>query len=397
MLAPELLPIWGGVGTYVVELIRHLPKTVEVEVVTPYRKRLGYIAARTSDYNLEEYFPSNVHIHFVSSAFDTFFYNAAFQYACLRRVPKLVKDEHVDLIHSHTAHMPDILLMLRRLSLLTVTTVHTTIAGQRRGTQHSGMSFSQLEFSEKATLLGYPFLRIAERFFFSRHSEYITVSNWMKERIGLYFPRLDQTKIRVIYNSVDTKFFTPGSGEEPENILFTGRIVAQKGVTFLLDAIPKVISRHPDAVFTFIGPGNFQPYMNRLLALNVPNRNTRFLGYVKDHDAILGYYRRCTLYLVPTLYENLPLRALEAMACGKAVIATNVSAIPEAITSGQNGLLVPPRSSEALAGAINYLLDRPNVRAQIGREARKTTERKFDSNVNAKKVAEAYEEILQSR
>jgi len=220
MLAPELLPIWGGVGTYIVELIRHLPSTVEVEVVTPYRTRIGSIPAATSNYNLEDYFPNNVHINFLGSAADTFVYNAAFQTACFRHVPRLLKRENIELIHSHTAHMPDLLLQLRRLKVANVTTVHTTIAGQKRAAKSSGTSFSHLDFSEKATLLGYPFLRIAERFYFSGEREYITLSNWMKIRVGLYFPRLNGTRVTVIHNSVDSNVFTPRGKEEPKHPVY---------------------------------------------------------------------------------------------------------------------------------------------------------------------------------
>jgi len=55
MLAPEFLPIWGGLGTYIMELVRHLPKTIEIHVVAPSRKRLGGSRVRTADYNFEEY------------------------------------------------------------------------------------------------------------------------------------------------------------------------------------------------------------------------------------------------------------------------------------------------------------------------------------------------------
>ena len=396
MLAPELLPVWGGVGTYIVELIRHLPNTVEVEVVTPYRTRIGTIPAATSDYNLEEYFPGNVHIHFLGSAADTFVYNAAFQASCFRHVPKLLKQEKIELIHSHTAHMPDLLLQLRRLNVANVTTVHTTMAGQKRAAKSSGTGFSNLDFSEKATLLGYPFLRVCERFYFSGEREYITLSNWMKVRVGLYFPRLNGTRVRVIHNSVDTNVFTPGGREEPENILFTGRFIAAKGVTYLAAAIPRVLKSHPNATFTFIGPGNFQPYMNLLLKLNVPSRNVRFVGYVKDREAILDYYRRCSIFVVPTLYENLPTRVLEAMACAKPVVATDVSAIPEVITSGLNGILIPPRSSEALSSAINDLLESRYLRRLIGANARHNAVSRFDWNLNARKIADLYEELVEN-
>jgi hypothetical protein len=80
VLAPEFLPVWGGVGTYTAELIRHLPKNIEVYVVTPRRMGIGKSKISTYDYDFSQYFGDNVRIHFASKTSDTFFHNAAFQY-----------------------------------------------------------------------------------------------------------------------------------------------------------------------------------------------------------------------------------------------------------------------------------------------------------------------------
>lgn len=112
MLAPDFLPVWGGVGTYTVELIRNLPSNIEVHVVT--LKRNGYNKNDScSDNSFSDSFGKNIHIHIISAANDTFIYNLKFQYACLRHVPSLIKEENIDLIHSHAAHMPDLLLKTR--------------------------------------------------------------------------------------------------------------------------------------------------------------------------------------------------------------------------------------------------------------------------------------------
>jgi len=394
MLAPEFLPVWGGVGTYIVELVRHLPKTIEIHVVAPSRERLGSSQVKTSDYDFCDYFSDNVHVHLISSASDTFVYNAAFQYACLRFVPRLVREAGIDLIHSHTAHMPDLLLQLRRSGVPTVTTVHTTILGQRQASKASGMGFADLEFSEKATYLGYPILRFAERIYFWQAKPFITVSNWMKAQLLEDFPRLVPSNIRVIHNSVDTGFYRPGSEDDSKIVLFTGRLIAAKGLMFLVESIPRILRNHPEALFVFIGPGNHAPYESRLMELQVPKRSFVFLGYLKQQQSMLDYYRKCAVYVAPTLYENLPIRILEAMACAKPVVATDVCAIPEVITSHHNGILVKPKSSEALAEAISDLLKDPERRAQIGQRARQTVLERFDWTANAWRTAGLYEEVI---
>jgi glycosyltransferase involved in cell wall biosynthesis len=398
MLAPEFLPVWGGVGTYIVELVRHLPSSIEVHVVTPMRSGLGEEKVSTSDFDFSRYFGSNVNIHFVSRASDTFFYNANFQYACLKHVPKIVKEEKIDLVHSHTAHMPDLLLQFKKLKIPFVTTIHTTIRGQREGTKSSGMGFAGLEFSEKITYLTYPFLSLAETIYFSRKRYYITVSRWMRKQIMREFPRIEPSSISVIHNAVDTERFSPTKIQPSRRsiVLFTGRLIAAKGVNCLVDAIPRVIHSYPEVFFIFIGTGNSLIYQKRLSEMGIREKNFMFVGYLKEANDLVAYYRAASVYVAPSLYENLPIRVLEAMACGVPVVASNICAIPEAVDSNVNGILISPNSSKELADAICCLLGDARLRKRIGANARKTVLDRFDWGVSASKTVMTYKQILQN-
>jgi glycosyltransferase involved in cell wall biosynthesis len=396
ILAPEFLPVWGGVGTYIVELVRHLPKNIEIHVVTPWRACLGSSNVSTSDYDFSEYFGSNVRVHMISKASDTFFYNFTFQYSCLKFVPKFLKEERIELVHSHTAHMPDLLLQFRRINIPIVTTIHTTIEGQRSGARSSGLSFWNLESSEKMTYLAYPLLRLAESVYFLKARHYITVSYWMKEQAKKRFPKLGDS-IDVIHNAVDTTLFSPGRRQsEKDVILFTGRLISAKGIRYLVEAIPKVLRKFPEASFLFIGPGNSLPYERRLRELNVPQTNYKFLGYLKEAKDVVEYYRAASIYVAPTLYENLPIRVLEAMACGVPVIASNVCAIPEAVRDGVNGLLVQPGSIKQLVDGICCLLSDSKLRVNMGENARRTILDEFDWKVSAAKISDVYQQVISS-
>jgi glycosyltransferase involved in cell wall biosynthesis len=397
MLAPEFLPVWGGVGTYIVELVRHLPRDIEVHVITPKREGFGEEKISTSDYDFSEYFGNNIHVHFVCTASDTFIYNAKFQYACFKHVPKLVKEEQIDLIHSHTAHMPDLLLQFKKLSIPTVTTVHTTIQGQRDGAKKSGTGFWDLEFSEKATRLAYPALRLAEIIYFSRKRYYITVSKWMKNQLQTQVKGMNHSSISVIYNSVDPKQYSPSNIKNPNQrtmVLFTGRIIAAKGIGYLIEAIPKILQRHPDTIFTFIGAGNSVVYKRLLREKGVSEKNYEFLGYLQEASDLVKYYRTSSVYVAPSLYENLPIRVLEAMACGIPVVASNVCGIPECIDNGVNGILIQPGSVDELTNAICSLLSDSSLRKKMGDNARKTVLEKFNWDVNAIKTVEVYRDVL---
>jgi glycosyltransferase involved in cell wall biosynthesis len=258
----------------------------------------------------------------------------------------------------------------------------------------SGGHFRDLEFSEKATYLGYPILTLAERIYFSSKRNFVTVSNWMKDQLLQQFPKLRGTNIPVIHNSIDCADFTPGEeSTNPMTVLFTGRFIAAKGLNYLVDAIPEVIRNHPETQFLFVGTGHAAPYENRLESLGVPKKNYSFIGYLKDRKAVIDAYRRCTIFVAPTLYENLPIRILEAMACGKPVVATNVCAIPEIIRTDEEGLLVPPQSSPALVAALSSLLGSPELRSKIGKRARDRVMEDFNWATNGPKMANLYSEV----
>jgi len=403
ILAPEFYPVWGGVGTYIIGLLRHLPNDIEVHVVTPRRESLGKEEVSTSDYNCSEYFGTNVHVHFVCKASDTFFYNGLFQYACLRNVPKIMKRDKIDLLHSHTAQMPDLLLAFRKLGKPIVTTVHTVIKSQKLGTKASKQGFLGLERSEKATLVLYPILRLAEEVYFRKKRFCVTPSNWMKRFLEDNY-RI-QGNIRVIPNSVDVSYFDESKkcneiiegiiSEELRNrriVLYSGRLLAMKGMGTLIRSIPEVLNevRKDELLFVFAGPGNYTRYINELKKMEIES-NCIFTGSL-DRTSIIQLLMFAELTVVPSFLENSPFAVLESMACGTPVIASDVGGIPEIIKNGHNGILVQAGSAKALAKAIINLLEDESLRSSIRLRAKETVSKKFSWSVNIKKYLEVYTE-----
>jgi len=386
MLAPEFLPNWGGVGTYIVELVKHLPDDFEVIVLTPDRGEVDTKPLR-----------KNLRIIKTYKAYDTFFYNAKFQYACLKRVPELVKKESIDVIHSHTAHMPDLLLTFRKLNAPTVTTIHSTIKLQRKGTRASTASFLNTEFSEKMSYMLYPLLRLSEEFYFSGKKNYITVSNWMKNYLEQEY---NLKGVRVIYNAVDTDFFRKRTdfkhidlNEYNKPIVFyCGRLIGLKGIGVLIESMPDVLSEHKDVLFLFAGRGNQAYYEKLLRNLKIPLKNYKFLGHV-DYDRLVEYYSISNVFVLPSFHENLPTSVLEAMACELPCIATNVGGVPEIVQNNVNGLLIPPGDVKQLSNKINHLLNNQEECRTMGKKARETVVKRFSWKNNIKRIVDLYESL----
>jgi glycosyltransferase involved in cell wall biosynthesis len=404
MLAPEFIPVWGGVGTYIVDLVKHLSVNNEVHVLTPLRSEKG---GKVSSLNFDfaNYFGSNVHMHFVCKANDTFFYNAKFQYACARQVPKLIKEEKIDVIHSHTAHMPDLLLTFRDLDAPTVTTVHTTILSQRMGTRSSKRKFLELERSEKATYLLYPFLRLSEKAYFKKARLYISPSEWMKNSLEKNFHVGEN--IRVIPHSIDIadyKMLQQGSdavvrqleGLLPDSkiVLYVGRLLAMKGVDVLLEAIPQVLERTQSEklLFVFAGPGDRVRYMQKAKELNV-EKYCLFTGPLAKPEVIslMGFAR---MVVAPSFTENMPYTVLESMASGVPVVANNVGGVSEIITDGYDGRLLASNTPSEIADAIVKLLEDESLRCDMAYYAKATIHRRFSWKTNLEKYLDVYSKAI---
>ena len=378
ILAPEFPPVWGGVGTYTFELTRHLPKNVEIHVVTPKRESFG-MQKMSPDSEPIENIGNNVHIHYVSVANDSFIYNAAFQFACLKQVPKIVKEERIDVIHSHQAHMPDLLLMFRKLNANIVTTVHTTIKFQRAATMASHRNISELENSERATYYLYPFLRVAEELYVKRDRTYITPSFYMAKWLRKNFSFA--TNVNVIPNCIDLpdnnlsdetellEKILPKGFLNKRIILYSGRLLAMKGVDDLIDAIPEIstIIGKSELLFLFAGPGDQSKYRQKLDKLNTKS-DYLFTGSL-PRDSLLKLIRKSELAVLPSYNENCPFAILESMACGTPVVASNVGGIPEIITNEVDGLLVEPGRPDILAKTIAMLLSDKSLRNNLGQRA----------------------------
>jgi glycosyltransferase involved in cell wall biosynthesis len=185
-------------------------------------------------------------------------------------------------------------------------------------------------------------------------------------------------KIKVIYPGVDTQEFSP-IGKKPSEKPFPvigclGNIRFIKGHQTLLEAIPAIVAKFPDALFYFIGSDFTGGKITSLATKLGVDRYVRFLGFQED---VRHHMRDFDIFLHPSFSEGLPRAILEAMSLEKTVIASNVGGIPEIITSGENGILVQPGDPGLLAAKTIELLRDPQLINQLGKQARITIQSKF--------------------
>ncbi len=184
-------------------------------------------------------------------------------------------------------------------------------------------------------------------------------------------------EIDVISNGVDTEFYSPGVDlhrRQPASIVFAGRVVYQKGLDVLLDALANL--KHLEWNLTIIGDGSQkEPLQAKAKTLGLTDR-VNFTGWL-DKVQLCQHYREANLFAFPSRHEGMPNVVLEAMACGLPVIATRIAGSEEIVEDGVSGLLVPPEDNVALTGALRTLITDPEKRGQMGLAANQRVQQYF--------------------
>ncbi len=209
-------------------------------------------------------------------------------------------------------------------------------------------------------------------------------------------------KILVLHNGVSLERYNTkendfslhkeiGLSESAKIIITVASARPEKGLEYLLRAIPGIISKYKDTHFIFCGGGPLEgELINMANALGVGG-HVHFLGIRNDVPDLLN----CSyLSVLPSLAEPFGLAVLEAMAMTKAVVATNVDGIPEILQDGVTGLLAAPRDPNSLAVSIVSLLENEERARSMGIKGRKRIETYFDLNGRVLKEIKIYENFI---
>jgi glycosyltransferase involved in cell wall biosynthesis len=169
-----------------------------------------------------------------------------------------------------------------------------------------------------------------------------------------------------------------------------GRLSPEKGHRYFLEAI-QLISRDFPIKAVFIGDGQERDNLNAEIRKGALSERVMLAGFQAD---VSPFYQACDIIALPSLTEGLPNAALEAMAFGRPVVASDVGGIPEVVVDGETGLLVPSCNPEALAAALVRLAgDRSQMR-QFGMAGKQRVEQDFNPQERVKKVADIYRQVL---
>ena len=388
-VSPEYFPISGGTGAYVSYLSRQLQK-------------LGYnvhVVARHSVDSTDTV--DGVNVNYVRGVGNPVTRYWRFARSASKKLKELDRKSGFDIIHANLPLVPSFAVPSESANAL-VSTVHSTWKGEAEAIKHGGRR--KLNPNEKLMLRFNYMLRSYEKRLMRRSDALVAVSLYTRNELTELYD-IDEEKIHVIYNGVDTKKFKPtrnrvglrlelGLEEEQRIILCVGRLYYRKGITILLKSIPEVVQKFRDAKFVISGKGfkKNEEYLRKLAEKLKIEKYVAFLGYVPD-EKLPDLYAASDIFVLPALYENFPFAILEAQSTGLPVISTKVGGIPEFLTDNKNGLLVDPGDSKQLAQRIMVLLGDPVLAEELGGRGRRLVEEKFAWPLITEKVVELYRAI----
>ncbi len=290
-----------------------------------------------------------------------------------RRVREILDEECFDLIHLHEPLAPVLPLCFLECS----NTVNV-------GTFHAYYSRQHLyRFSHP----------IIKRWHQKLHGG-IAVSPAAHNYVHNFFPR----DYRIIPNGIDVDHFAGNAVPWPEyrdgktNILFVGRLEKRKGLRYLLEAYSRLRWEHPNTRLIVVGPGNLDRESHGILSSRNPG-DVVLVGGVSYQD-LPRYYASADIYCSPaTGQESFGIVLLEAMACGKPIVASAIEGYMGIVKDGEQGLLFPRRDAQALANTLASLVENPEYARRLGETGRRMVEQ-FRWKVVARQVESYYYDCI---
>ena len=227
----------------------------------------------------------------------------------------------------------------------------------------------------------------------------IAVSTAMREDVLAAYPALDQARVHVIGNGIDTTEYERVDsraalekyGVSEPYVLFVGRITKQKGLSTLLAAAPRIEGAQ---LVLAAGAPDTEELARETEQAVAALDDVVWIEEMLPKPDVIELLSHATLFVCPSIYEPLGIVNLEAMACHTAVVASRVGGIPEVVVDGETGLLVPPEDPDALARAINELVADPARAARMGEAGRTRAVEDFGWDRVAEKTVALYRTLV---
>ncbi|MCK9513900.1 MAG: glycosyltransferase family 4 protein [Pigmentiphaga sp.] len=303
---------------------------------------------------------------------------------------KLIIAEKVDLVHSFTIKCSIYGSVAARLAPTTPATINAV----------AGLGYVFTNNSIKARTLR-PLVRKLMQKALSGPNSRLVLQNQDDVTLFLQQRLAEKESIRLIRGSgVNCEAFSPSldtalqSNDSTTKVLLPARLLWDKGVGEFVDAARKLKTKGCQIAFLLAGepdPGNPAAIPTATIRAWETENLVTWLGHVDDMHTL---FRKVDIVALPSYREGLPKGLIEAAACGKPLITTDVPGCREVVTNKEDGLLIPVRDSQALSEAICRLHKNPELRRQLGKKAREKALSSFDELIVIERTLDVYDELI---
>jgi glycosyltransferase involved in cell wall biosynthesis len=305
--------------------------------------------------------------------------------ALIRRLARIYREELPDLVH-HVAMKP---------------VLYGSLAAWLAGTSQvvnamAGLGFLFVSSEIQARLLR-PIVKVAFRFLFNRRGTRLILQNPDDMRLLSDANILDAKQIRLIRGSgVDTQVFIDRPEPESEPVvILASRMLWDKGIGEFVEAARKLKDSGVRARFVLIGDtdaGNPAAVSKEQLESWHNSGGVEWWGRREDMPEV---FAQCNIFCLPTAYgEGVPKVLIEAASCGRAIVTSDWPGCREIVRNGENGLLVPVRDADALANALQKLIDNAELRQEMGVRGREIVKAEFSMERVVEETLAVYRELL---
>ncbi|PKG37531.1 glycosyltransferase family 4 protein [Psychromonas sp. Urea-02u-13] len=201
----------------------------------------------------------------------------------------------------------------------------------------------------------------------------------------------EPSKVKIVYNAVP-QLTLDRSVKQNASILFLGRLGERKGVADLIHAFKKLLAKDDSATLLLGGDGDIEFYKKLVDSLGIKNQ-VQFLGWVSG-DEKNAYLAKADVYCLPSYNEGFPMGVLEAMSAGVAVVASTAGGIPDAISSGKEGLLITAGDVDGLADALLRITSDRALNDAFTLSAKNKFDQNFSEPVVFKVLDKIYNQLL---
>lgn len=389
LVLTSTFPRWQGDNEppFVFELCQRLGEQFDVVVLAPHAEgakrfermgnieilRFGYFFPRWEKLAYQGGILANLKRNYWCYLLLPFYFFS--QLAALRRI---LGHQRIDLIHAHW--------LIPQGLTVAIAGVFSKNMPPMICTSHGG---------DLLGLNGY-LLNLVKRWIIRRSTLLTVVSHAMADRALVLGARPAQ--LQTVSMGVDTKaLFTPDpmTRRADSEILFVGRLVEKKGCTYLLDAMPEILRRHPGTLLRIVGSGPEEEALKRQADRLGVTHAVTFHGAINNAE-IPNLYRRATVFVAPSIVtaqgdqEGLGLVLVEALACECPVVASDLPAIRDVVSDGVTGLNCQQKDSVDLAEKVVLLLNNPAMRHVLASAGRQHAVDNFDWDI----VSDRYTRLI---